>query len=51
MDLDDDKVLGVHIRGTDFRAKFYNHPVYVTEDECFQEIDNIWGKGNITGSL
>lgn len=44
IDFDDNKVLGVHIRGTDFRAKFYNHPVYVTEDECFLEIDNLLEK-------
>lgn len=35
------KVLGVHIRGTDFRAKYDNHPVYVTEEECFQEVDRL----------
>jgi len=33
------KVLGVHIRGTDFRAKYNNHPIYVTEEDCFQAVD------------
>lgn len=38
------KVLGVHIRGTDFRAEYNNHPVYVTEDECFEKIDEVFYK-------
>lgn len=36
-----DKTLGVHIRGTDFRGNYNNHPIYVTEDECFKVIDSM----------
>lgn len=39
--IEDAKVLGVHIRGTDFRAKYDNHPVYVTEEDCFREVDRL----------
>lgn len=39
-----EKMLGVHIRGTDFRAMYDNHPVYITEDECFIEIDKLLEK-------
>lgn len=35
------KILGVHVRGTDFRSKYNNHPVYVTAEECFCAIDRI----------
>lgn len=41
MGIRDAKVLGVHIRGTDFRAKYDNHPVYVTEEDCFWEVDRL----------
>lgn len=41
-----ERVLGVHIRGTDFRAKYDNHPMYVTEDDCFEEINRILEKNN-----
>ena len=36
-----EKILGVHIRGTDFRSGYYNHPVYVKEQEYFNEIDSL----------
>lgn len=39
--IEDTKVLGVHIRGTDFRAKYDNHPIYVTEEDCFREVNKI----------
>ncbi|MDE7324007.1 MAG: hypothetical protein K2N73_15100 [Lachnospiraceae bacterium] len=39
LNIDKGKILGVHIRGTDFRASYNNHPVYITEEECFKEID------------
>lgn len=35
------KVLGVHVRGTDFRKQYTNHPVYLHEEEVFEEIDKI----------
>ena len=38
LNFEKERVLGVHIRGTDFRAKYDNHPMYVTEEECFREI-------------
>lgn len=39
-----EKILGIHVRGTDFRAMYDNHPVYVTEEEFFCEIDQIFDK-------
>ncbi|MDE6851317.1 MAG: hypothetical protein K2J67_02365 [Lachnospiraceae bacterium] len=39
-----EKILGVHMRGTDYRAMYHDHPVYVKEDECFKEIDKLLGK-------
>lgn len=39
-----EKVLGLHVRGTDFRARYDNHPVYVTEEDCFNEIDQMLDK-------
>lgn len=41
-----ERVLGVHIRGTDFRAKYNNHPIYVTEDDCFKEINQLLEKNS-----
>ncbi len=40
-----DKMLGVHMRGTDYREMYNDHPVYVTEDECFLQIDRVLDKG------
>lgn len=39
IDLSNKSVLGVHIRGTDFRMGYNNHPVYVTAEEYFDVID------------
>lgn len=36
------KVVGVHIRGTDFRKKYNNHPLFVTEEECFNAIEHLF---------
>ena len=41
-----EKVLGVHIRGTDFRAQYDNHPVYLEEKDCFKEIDKLIENGS-----
>lgn len=41
LSIGDAKVLGVHIRGTDFRKKYNNHPIYVTEEDCFREVDRL----------
>lgn len=43
-----EKVLGVHIRGTDFRSNYNNHPIYINEDECFKEIDLLLHKNSYT---
>lgn len=43
LDIKDYKVLGIHIRGTDFRSQYDNHPVYVSEEEVFEKIDKIIG--------
>lgn len=36
-----ERVLGVHIRGTDFKIGFNNHPVCVMAEDCFLVIDKI----------
>lgn len=38
------KMLGVHIRGTDFRKQYANHPAYISENEVFERVDNLIGK-------
>ena len=40
----DGKALGIHIRGTDFRGRYNNHPVFVTDQDCFHEIDRMMQK-------
>lgn len=40
------KMLGVHVRGTDFKKKYDNHPVFVTETDVFRVIDDIFEKKN-----
>ena len=35
------KMIGVHVRGTDFRSNYNKHPVYVTAEDCFSEIERI----------
>ncbi len=40
----DGKTLGVHVRGTDFKKGYDNHPVFVTEEEAFQAIDGVFEK-------
>lgn len=46
INFEQDKMLGVHIRGTDFRAMYDNHPIYVTEEECFAEVDKLLEKSD-----
>ncbi|MCM1261851.1 MAG: hypothetical protein NC313_03945 [Butyrivibrio sp.] len=41
-----EKMLGIHIRGTDFRAKYNNHPVYVSEEDCFEEVEKMLKKNS-----
>lgn len=36
-----EKVLGIHYRGTDYKREYRNHPVRVTEEEYFVEIDKV----------
>lgn len=48
LNIENEKVLGIHIRGTDFRAKYDNHPIYVNESECFKEIDDLFEKKRYT---
>lgn len=43
--LRDQRVLGIHVRGTDFRTQYNNHPVALKEEEYFMEIDKVWEKG------
>lgn len=44
MNISDNITLGVHIRGTDFRMRYNNHPIYVTVQECFSVIDQLLDK-------
>lgn len=37
--VESDHMLGVHVRGTDFRKKYNNHPVFVSEKDCFNAIE------------
>lgn len=46
INFDKEKMLGVHMRGTDYRAMYNDHPVYVTEDESFIEIDKLLEKNS-----
>lgn len=41
-----EKILGVHIRGTDYRKKYHAHPIFITEEDCFVVIENILEKKN-----
>lgn len=43
---DNNKTLGIHIRGTDYRLKYNNHPVYLSEDDCFVEVDRMLENGS-----
>lgn len=47
---DNQKILGIHVRGTDFRFQYDNHPVYVSEEDCFVEIDRLLKK-NLYGKI
>lgn len=39
IDITNNEILGVHARGTDFRAKYNNHPIYIEEENYFTYID------------
>ncbi len=41
MNFNREKMLGVHMRGTDYRAMYNAHPIYVTNEECYAEIDKL----------
>ncbi len=41
IDFEKEKMLGIHMRGTDYRAMYNNHPIFVSEDECFIRIDEL----------
>lgn len=41
LNIQNNKVLGVHIRGTDFKKGFHIHPIYLTAEDCFSAIDDI----------
>ena len=40
----DDSVLGIHIRGTDYRKKYRNHPVFIPSEDYYHEIDMLLEK-------
>ncbi|MBQ6786605.1 MAG: O-fucosyltransferase family protein [Lachnospiraceae bacterium] len=35
------RTIGVHIRGTDYKQNYNNHPMYVSEEEYIQAIDDL----------
>lgn len=39
--IQNNKILGIHIRGTDFKRGFHNHPVCLTAEDYFSTIDDI----------
>ena len=46
--LEDDRVLGVHVRGTDFEVGYKNHPRILTIEQIIQTIDELLKKGKYT---
>lgn len=46
LDFKNKKIIGVHVRGTDFRSNYNNHPVYVTAEDCFSEIEKMLEEKN-----
>ena len=36
-----EKVLGVHVRGSDFKKNYHNHPIYISELDYIIEIEKI----------
>lgn len=45
LELFDKKVIGVHIRGTDFKSQYNNHPICLREEDYYDIIESIWKKG------
>lgn len=41
----DNKVLGVHIRGTDFKNKNKNHPIAISYKQYYEKIQELYSKG------
>lgn len=41
----DEKVLGVHVRGTDFKRNYNGHPVQIQVDEYLKEAEEIYKEG------
>ncbi len=48
LDINKEKVLGIHIRGTDFRSNYDNHPIYISESEWFEKIDLLFRQNSYT---
>lgn len=43
------RLLGVHVRGADFKRGYQNHPFMVTVDEYLENVKKIYGEGNFDG--
>ncbi|QAA34730.1 O-fucosyltransferase family protein [Clostridium manihotivorum] len=43
--INEKKVLGVHIRGTDYKKMFNGHPTYITPDEYALEVNKAFDSG------
>lgn len=41
---DNSKVLGVHFRGTDYKAGYQNHPVAVQIEQTITQVKKAWKK-------
>ncbi len=44
----DESTLGVHIRGTDYKGNYKNHPVYVTVEDYIKAMDEVLKMGAFT---
>lgn len=42
LEIERDRVLGIHIRGTDFKSGFHNHPICLAAEDCFSTIDEMF---------
>lgn len=40
------KILGVHVRGTDFKWNYNGHPIIVSPEEYLKKAEDIYGEGN-----
>ena len=44
--LDDESILAVHVRGTDFNLGLKNHPIVITPEEYLETVKQVYADGN-----